>query len=59
MAPALANDLVSGCEWDEMRETFHRHAVAVSDIVLHGFGEAQKLRHELVPQVAGSFTDAL
>jgi hypothetical protein len=29
---ALADDLVRGREWDEMREALHRHAVAIAHV---------------------------
>jgi hypothetical protein len=45
MPAALADDLVSGREWDQMGEAFHGHRIAIPDGRFHGLGQRQETRH--------------
>jgi len=45
MAAGLADDLVSGGEWDEVRETFESDGVAIVDELSDGGSQIEKRSH--------------
>jgi hypothetical protein len=50
---ALADDLMPGCERDQVGEPLHGHGVAIPDGRFHGLGEGKETGHAGVP-VSGS-----